>query len=120
MNKAYIHISGVVEWYMQNSPRLTCRESSGSGRGQGGCDMAGNWHVRRSRHWVGQSNNCGYGRAGVYGQEINIGVAVNMGDDSEGVVSECRCGYQSMWQASMWQASIWQVSMCHAVFRCCS
>ena len=105
---------------MQNSPRLTCRESSGGGRGQGGCDMAGNRHVRWSQRWVGQSNDCGYGRAGVYGQEINIVVAVNMGDNSEGAVSECRCGCQSTWRASMWQALIWQVSMCRAVFRCCS
>ena len=82
---------------------------------KGGHDVAGNRPVRRSRHWVGQSNDCGYGRTGVYGQEINVGVAVNMGDDSEGVVIGCRCGCQSTWRVSMWQVSIYR-----AVVRCCS
>jgi hypothetical protein len=88
MNKAYI----LVGWW-GGTCRTVLNELTVSqvvvAEDKRGCDMAGNWHVRQSRHWVGHPNNCGYGRAGAYGQEINIGVAVNMGDNSEGVVSRC-------------------------------
>ena len=86
MKKAYI----VVGWW-GGTCRTVLDELAVSqvavAEDKGGRDVAGNQPVRRSRHWVGQSNDCGYGRAGVYGQEINVGVAVNMGDNSEGVVS---------------------------------
>jgi len=86
MKKAYI----VVGWW-GGTCRTVLDELAVSqvavAEDKGGRDVAGNRPVRRSRRWVGQSNDCGYGRASVYGQEINIGVAVNMGDNLEGVVS---------------------------------